>query len=130
MRLILTGIGVLLLIGSATAGAEPFSSLYFEPTIGRVGYHFDSHWQLRGDDKPAGYRNTKCWPNYESASLRGALPPGVQFENPNSTSMFTGTPRQPGTWRVEVDIYGLHCTVGPHQHRYNRTVPVTFRIEP
>jgi hypothetical protein len=111
---------------SAQRGGEPFLNMYVEPTTGRVGYHFTAHYFV---PNPPGYRSGECGASANRISIRGEPPPGIVF-NSSAVDLFSGTPRQPGTWRIQLDIFGIRCTRGRDQRPYDRTILVTFRIEP
>ena len=81
------------------------------PPNGRVGYHLYSVIHIESDDTPNGDAPA-CSPSTDHSVLavRGDPPPGVVFEPAGPD--FQGTPRQPGAWRVVVDIPEVWCTSG------------------
>lgn len=114
----------------APRSAEPFTQMYFSPTVGRVGYHFETHFHVPQHDLPAGYVSGQCNNNHTSNSFEGTLPPGVDYRT-TGASMFTGTPRQAGSWTIIVHIRGPHCTTGHNTSIYpDRRILLTIRIDP
>jgi hypothetical protein len=121
-------------VSNAARRANPrgtFTHMYFNPPPnGRVGYHLYSIIHIEGWDTPNGDAPT-CSPSadHDNIAVRGTPPPGISFDA--SGPKFEGTPRQPGTWSVIVDIPGVWCTAGPDLTHYGpRSVTVRFNIAP
>ena len=118
----------------STSLREPFTQLTFTPTDGRVGYRIGARLEIRFDDVPSG--NTggpisgSCQGRYGHISHVGDLPPGIEEHlEVGVRDIFAGTPRQPGRWTITVNLE-IECQGGPDLTRYQRSVPVTFNIEP
>ena len=113
---------------------EPFTLLEFAPTDGRVGYRIGARLAIRFDDVPSG--NTggptsgSCRSLSHYISYSGDLPPGIEEHlELGGRDRFSGTPRQPGRWTITVELE-IECQGGPDLTRYQRSVHVTFNIEP
>jgi hypothetical protein len=120
-----------LAFGRKPAPRTPFSQGYYEPAIGRVGYHMVSFPTWYRSDEPG----TPCSPGFTDVSLdSGTVPPGLVGPYSNAqewSSKFEGTPRQPGDWQLQVTLYGIHCRQGSDQQDYgNRTIQVHLHIDP
>ncbi len=94
----------------STASAQFNRPYLTDSTVGRVGYHVSvGYFSIYDHDLPRG--NTprvmtgSCQLWWGNPTYSGELPPGIQFV-PNSGVLFSGAPRQPGTWRgtFEFDI--------------------------
>lgn len=116
----------------STASAQ-FSRMHLDSTSGRVGYHLSVGFPLTSkDDLPRG--NTggavsgSCGQWTVPQNYQGELPPGVAFVNQGDV-LFSGTPRQPGTWRGSLQLE-VYCSGGPDTNRYQRFIPVTWQIDP
>lgn len=116
---------------SYATARQPFSSGYVDTGTLRVGYHMSALYRANTKDIPGGC-NFGTW----TYSYDGQLPPGIEFHasvigrpgGGNDGVPFTGTPRQPGTWRGEVDVE--FACFNNLSRRYRYRVPVTFRVEP
>lgn len=121
----------LLIVGvSEPAGAAPFEHVRVATEGARVGYHMSAQLRVRADEKPQG-----C-DRFSGAGLAyaGELPPGIAFNAPDSDAgmygyPFSGTPRQPGSWRGQLDAE-FQCTTGPDQAVYRRQILVSFDVAP
>lgn len=116
---------------AASASAQ-FNRVYLDPTTGRVGYHMSIGMLTPLSDLP---RSNGRVIEYDTCShgmgryaYSGEMPPGIKMAV-GGQPVFTGTPRQPGTWRGTLN-YSVKCTAGPDQNTYVRTIPVTWIIEP
>jgi len=117
---------------TACAGARapvarvPFSQGFFEPTMGRVGYHMVSEMKWHASDEPT----PRCVPTSSgNEDVNGTPPPGLAYDQSNLE--FEGTPRQAGDWSVRVTTHGMHCGMGPDQQNYgDRTITINFHIDP
>ena len=111
---------------------EPFTQIFFAPTDGRVGYHLVTQFSLPSDDAPTGNTGRpssgSCQAGWDYTSHSGDLPPGIE-QHLEGAILFKGTPRQPGQWKVTVNLV-VGCRGGPDVTHYERKVPVTFNIEP
>lgn len=117
------------LLAGGTDSREFFTGAFYTPTDGRVGYHLVSKVRFPSAGKPGG-KDAVCAPiGLTGWEFEGTLPPGVV--RPLDQTHFEGTPRQPGTWQVQVIWQGVHCTEGPDQHDYgDRKINVIFNISP
>jgi len=126
------GLAAALMMPSAIAEAQ-FTRLHLDPTNGRVGYHMSIGFLWSRNDLPAGNSGSvadgTCRPATGRYSYSGEMPPGIKLSETWSDPVFTGTPRQPGTWQGSLN-YSVKCTAGPDQNAYERTIPVTWTIEP
>jgi hypothetical protein len=123
-----TAIAMILPTNSASAAR-------FESTSGRVGYHMDVGLPLFSkSDVPKGNKGGPitgtCQLATWNSAYSGSLPPGLKFvAGPDSDSVFSGTPRQAGSWRGTYS-FDSRCTGGPDTGLYHRSIPVVFNIEP
>ena len=113
--------------GGSTSPAPPrewFSQIGLEPTTGRVGYHLTIVPSTYSSDQPGCVRWSK-----HRVSLQGNLPTGLTM---SEGGWITGTPRQPGTWRFQMTLHGVHCIEGPYAYQDwgDRTINATIVIEP
>lgn len=117
-------------LSGVQAAREPFASARVATEGARVGYHLSADIRTRNTDIPNG-----CVYNLAHYSYEGELPPGITFHKwdpisgQNSIAPFTGTPRQPGTWRGVLEE-GLQCQSGPDVNLYRRRIHVTFVVQP
>lgn len=128
------GAAILLISAAASGGAsqssyrragQPFSDAYVDTGTLRVGYHMTAVYRATGP--------SRCDFGTWTYSYDGQLPPGIEFypserQRGGVAEPFAGTPRQPGTWRGEVDVE--FACVNNTGLRYRYRVPVTFRVEP
>lgn len=131
-RAALGGLTAAALMISSAAHAQ-FTRMYFDQTTGRVGYHMSVGFPLVvKSDVPRG--NTggaisgTCSAYMIPKNYEGELPPGLKFTNAGDV-IFSGTPRQPGTWRGSLALE-VYCTGGPDTNHYQRSIPITWQIEP
>ncbi len=116
----------------ATRSAVPFRNMYFSPTNGRVGYHFEAVLFTPTASLPAGYGpgRQQCDTFATGFYHEGVLPPGITYTG-KSPVVFSGTPRQAGRWTITAYWQGPHCRMGHDQTRYpDVAIPVTFTIDP
>lgn len=119
----------------STGSAEPFAGTHFDPANGRVGYHMDVLAPLTPQSGvPAGNTGGVGSGTCKSAIglvsdgeyapvVYGTLPPGIALVALPGTPIFSGTPRQAGTWNVTVTMW-LGCTGGPDRTIYKcQTAP-------
>ena len=133
MRAICIALAGALFMAPSSGALAQFTQTYFDQTSGRVGYHMSVGYPLTPKtDVPKG--NTggaisgSCGSYMNLFAYNGELPPGLKFVNQGDI-VFSGTPRQPGTWQGSVSAE-IYCSGGPDLTRYSRTIPVTWRIEP
>jgi hypothetical protein len=117
-------------VSEARPPKDPFASARVATEGAKVGYHLSAEIRVREVDIPNGCNFVLAHYAYE-----GQLPPGITFHKWNtldgsdSLAPFTGTPRQPGTWRGVLEE-GLQCTTGSDLNLYRKRIQVTFVIEP
>lgn len=123
----------LLLVAPAIEASAQFNRATLSSTGGRVGYHLDvSYPRFSAGDVPRGNKggavSGTCRTDWFDPVYSGGLPPGMQFTVKDG-SLFTGTPRQPGTWRGTLS-FNVRCLGGPDTTTYFRTLSVVWNIEP
>jgi hypothetical protein len=120
------------LVIPANAQAQ-FNRVHIDPTTGRVGYHMSIAFLYYRDDLPPGNTGSvaagSCRAGQGRYSYSGELPPGIKLSETYGDPVFSGTPRQPGIWQGTLS-YSVKCRGGPDQNVYERTLPVTWSIEP
>lgn len=133
MRPSIRALAGLAVIAPLTSTSAQFNRMHLDSTFGRVGYHMSIGFPLMPkDDLPRG--NTggaisgSCGAWTVPQQYQGELPPGLTFVNKGDI-LFSGTPRQPGTWRGSLQLE-VYCSGGPDTNRYQRSIPVTWQIDP
>jgi hypothetical protein len=132
-------LALLILNGCSSTGSRQtaekdlsFSSMYYEPTKGRVNQSMFSELKITESDLP--YKG--CDFSADTITVTGTVPPGItsvpgkRLRPDMLTTYFDGKPTQAGEFVVQVTFNKISCNWKYDTRNYgDRTVTVKFRIE-